>query len=158
MQNPSSFLGINRRLTTDEEIGERLADIVAVVNRNLVSGGFDTWFQHELDYFLEESFPWEARSEELHASGHAHLRAANGLVAHVVRFEDLARAFAKIAEIEALPVPVLPHENVSNSSRVFDLVRAYGLSPDSIEAALSQRTIRAAYPAAQIEQWAAEWS
>lgn len=157
MQNPDRYLNVFRRPKTDEEIRANLDDIVRVVNHNLSINRLDTWFAYELDYMLGEPFPWEAKSEELQATGHAHMRGANGLSVHVVRFENLSEVFTKIAEIEGHPDLILPHDNRSNSSRVFDIVRERGISRTSVDAAVSQRTVRAAYSASQLEEWAAEW-
>lgn len=157
MQNPDRYLTTHRRLRTDEEINAHLPDIIKAVNHNLSINRLDAWFTHELDYMLGEPFPWENRSEELQSTGHAHFRGANGLSVHVVRFENLSEGFTKIAEIEGHPDLVLPHDNRSNSSRVVEIVREHGLSRTSIDAAVAQRTVRAAYTASQLEAWAAEW-
>jgi hypothetical protein len=158
MQNPGRYLSTHRRPRTDEEINAHLPDIVKAVNHILSINRLDAWFTTELDYMLGEPFPWEDRSDELQSTGHAHFRGESGLSVHVVRFEDLSEAFTKIAEIEGHPDLVLPHDNRSNSSRVFEIVREHGLSRTSVDAAVAQRTVRAAYSASTLEAWAAEWS
>jgi hypothetical protein len=157
MQNPDRYLTTHRRLRTDDEIRSHLPDIVQAVNHNLSINRLDSWFVAELDYLLQEPFPWEAKSELIKDTGHAHFRGANGLSVHVVRFENLSEGFTKIAEIEDRPELELPHDNSSNSSRVVEMVREHGLRRASIDAALAQRTVRACYPEDQIETWAAEW-